>query len=337
MEPLLLEQLADDNDDANPADSIRAAVVIRTDQGLLLGGDSYKDWHIQGVLNGLQRSINNAERKHEHTKANRYRLAQKLVREQGRLSLIGGTASKLDYRKAEIDHVLHAKGDLFFKDFDDIMKVVRVTIQREVYEETRLKVDPDSIKFVDRMIGNNRTHIICSVFATGEIILDPDELLGLGMFTNVLPSIPKNRTFYQQHAIDFHNRLKTDRELVEKLRKMPLSHVRVRKSLVQTVYRHQCEGHAYAKGEKNFHLRQVPAMLRNTRHFEILEDETTTTPPTTLQELYLNSPPASATFPLEVNQYFISGLRKTVPPRAFLETQNEQKSLLFTPRIKTRK
>ncbi len=270
---------------------LRAAAVIRTDHGLLLGGDSYKDWHRAEVLESLEVKRENALRRGRRAKAERFLLAKSLVEDQGKLSLIGGTVDPADYLSAGVEERIDVESPRFMKELDQTMKVIRNTVVREVREELSLEVDPDSVKFVQRIIGANRNHIICTVFAQGEIQINHEEILGLGLITDHLPAIPQNHYFYQYHAVHFHTSYLHDEEMHKKIRKMPVSRLRVSRPLVYDLYRYQSTGRAYAHGKNNFSERETPKMLRSTRNFTIIDTPESSIPPSA--ETASISPPST--------------------------------------------
>lgn len=251
---------------------LRAAAVIKTDHGLMIGGDSYKDWDRDEVLKELEARRLNAIGRNKRSQANRFLLAKSLVQEQGRLSLIGGTVDPGDYQNAGIDRPFDAESSHFSKDLEVIMRVIRIAVAREVDEELALAVDPDSIQFIKRIISKNRVHIICTVYAQGKVKMNRAEILGLGMMTDKLPAIPQNNYFYQQHAIQFQSSYLNNPDEYDQVKKMPVSKLNISTKMVQDLYKHQSAGYTYAHGSNRFKEREIPTMLKSTPNFVIYDE-----------------------------------------------------------------
>ena len=145
----------------------RVAAIIETPYGILLEQDR-NDKHFQRQVEELEK---------DHSKSPEQKAAAMALLKEGRFCLPGG--------KIEAGETPHQ------------------ALIREIHEELNLEIEKHHISEGTQIQGKTRDHLIFIARATGLIVLNEDEVTGIGLLNNntVFPNDPSTGPlFMQQHV-----------------------------------------------------------------------------------------------------------------------------------------
>lgn len=175
----------------------RVSGIIETPNGILTALD-LKCKFREKVFNELESRRQQLLAEGKTQKALEIGRGQDIVK-KGRYSLPGGGMEKRDFEKA-------GAGDLYGKrvrtkeEIEAFRQVAQNTLHREIEEELGLKAETKWTRPIMEIIGRTRSHLIYIVCVKGKIVLQEDELRGIGFLTEQSP-IKLQHPFFQAHVL----------------------------------------------------------------------------------------------------------------------------------------
>jgi len=178
---------------------IRVAAIIETPQGVLLVQDA-KDKYRDNTLRELGLLAAKAGAENNYSLLRRLEYAMEIVRD-GRYSLPGGKIEPQDYLNVDAGEILELERPLSGREeIEMYLRVIKEAVSREVDEELGLGIDNETLQPILEIQGRERDHIICIAHAEGRIVLNQEELSGIG-FLDKPSALPLNKRFFQSHVV----------------------------------------------------------------------------------------------------------------------------------------
>lgn len=272
---------------------IRVGGVIESARGTFLVQDK-KDKHIKETLDKIGCRIRRFREQGRFEQAEREKQAAEMVK-KGRFSLPGGKIEPEDYVAAGAEGLIDLslkelqKFDEESEEMEAFRAVMMEALWREIFEETKLNVDRESIDPILQIIGDTRDHVICFASARGTVQILEKEISGIGFLdrNNVIPMSPEYHSmFYQSHVFSLYKLWINDpnSERYEKMRDL-VSNMEIPEPLIDRWQ--QCLQHGYLhkspKSRKKVKRKMRP--MCSSANFRIFDELGETVRPMKLRSL----------------------------------------------------